>query len=84
MIALQTIFQLIVKIMEKNGVDMKTYLKENFESIHEYSDFYGLELENNKTKVIYNFLGLSFFFIGTLILRKALIDDNEHINTDFL
>jgi hypothetical protein len=62
---------------------MKTYLKENFESIHEYSDFYGLELENNKTKVFYNFLGLSFFFIGTLILRKALIDDNEQINTDY-
>jgi hypothetical protein len=58
---------------EKKGIlNFSEWLKDNISVVHTYSDFFGIELIE-QDKITIKFISLSFFFIGSIILRYSLI-----------
>jgi len=53
---------------------MIKWYQEELPTLHKYSEFFGIELAADEKLIFLKFLTLSFYFIGSLILRRALID----------
>lgn len=67
----------MIQIDKERNYGIYDWYSKNLPQIMENQKFIGLEIIDDPTKMIYKFLSLSFFFIGSLILRNGLIEAYE-------